>query len=404
MSNADLYNMTPPAYVMSAAEGEVSLDAEAARPEKTPSALASHPPSQPASQADTYSVRGDNHSIHDSLQPQDSLHLRHPEPPYAESSSSATPIELPADAPPVYFQELEIDAKKVHVRTCSILRDRPAIWSIKRRNIALSPLAATVLLKEGLVRKKDLELISQSAGMKRDPTDPLSAVAFGMYDTLGDILLGLVEGPVEAGRQTAQMVKQRDERRDEKKPVKASQHSARATVPHAAKQVAIGTGKGFGRMVGASFKAPMVFTHGLARGFHNVPKLYGDEVREYENVTDLRSGLSVSAKSFGHGITDGIGGFFIQPIKGAQQEGAKGFAKGFGKGLGGIVCKPAAGVVGLLGYSFAGVHKEIAQLKPHKNDTDKVFMEIGETELAQTTDEERLNIVKTWCMVSMRNC
>jgi hypothetical protein len=64
----------------------------------------------------------------------------------------------------------------------------------------------------------------------------------------------------------------------------------------AAGQVAKGTGKGLGRIVGAGFKAPMTFTHGLTRGFHNVPKLYGEEVREYENVVDIKSGLLVSAK------------------------------------------------------------------------------------------------------------
>ena len=64
----------------------------------------------------------------------------------------------------------------------------------------------------------------------------------------------------------------------------------------AAGQVAKGTGKGLGKIVGAGFKAPMTFTHGLTRGFHNVPKLYGEEVREYENVVDIKSGLTVSAK------------------------------------------------------------------------------------------------------------
>lgn len=77
---------------------------------------------------------------------------------------------------------------------------------------------------------------------------------------------------------------------------KRKEKSGLAAAPHAAKQVAVGTGKGLGRIVGAGLKAPMTFTHGLTRGFHNVPKLYGEEVREYENVVDLRSGLLVSAK------------------------------------------------------------------------------------------------------------
>jgi hypothetical protein len=68
--------------------------------------------------------------------------------------------------------------------------------------------------------------------------------------------------------------------------------------PSAVKEIALSTGKGLGRIVGAPLKAPMVFTHGVTRGFHNLPKLYGGEVREYENVTDLKSGLIVSGKVF----------------------------------------------------------------------------------------------------------
>lgn len=48
-------------------------------------------------------------------------------------------------------------------------------------------------------------------------------------------------------------------------------------------------------------------------------------------------------QGLGYGLYDGITGFFLQPVKGAQKEGPVGFLKGFGKGLGGIVCKPAAG-------------------------------------------------------------
>jgi len=41
----------------------------------------------------------------------------------------------------------------------------------------------------------------------------------------------------------------------------------------------------------------MDFTLGLARGFHNAPKLYGDDtVRPQEKVTDLQSGLKAAGK------------------------------------------------------------------------------------------------------------
>jgi hypothetical protein len=59
---------------------------------------------------------------------------------------------------------------------------------------------------------------------------------------------------------------------------------------------AVDTGKGLARIVGAGFKSPMDFSLNVAKGFHNVPKLYGGEVRQVDKVTDLKSGLSTAAK------------------------------------------------------------------------------------------------------------
>lgn len=60
---------------------------------------------------------------------------------------------------------------------------------------------------------------------------------------------------------------------------------------------AMHTGKGVSRMVGASLKSPMDFTLGLAQGFHNAPKLYGDDsVRQSEKITGFQSGLMAATK------------------------------------------------------------------------------------------------------------
>jgi hypothetical protein len=57
------------------------------------------------------------------------------------------------------------------------------------------------------------------------------------------------------------------------------------------------TGKGVSRIVGAGLKSPMDFALGIARGFHNAPKLYGDDtVRPQEKVTDFQSGLKAAGK------------------------------------------------------------------------------------------------------------
>lgn len=60
---------------------------------------------------------------------------------------------------------------------------------------------------------------------------------------------------------------------------------------------AVGAAKGAQRIVAAGMKSPMDFTLGIARGFHNAPKLYGDDtVRPQEKVTDFQSGLKAAGK------------------------------------------------------------------------------------------------------------
>ena len=68
-------------------------------------------------------------------------------------------------------------------------------------------------------------------------------------------------------------------------------------VPQISFDAALGAGKGVGRMVGAGLKSPMDFTLSLAKGFHNAPKLYGDEsVRKSERITDFQSGIRAAGK------------------------------------------------------------------------------------------------------------
>lgn len=80
-----------------------------------------------------------------------------------------------------------------------------------------------------------------------------------------------------------------------------SQHLHRSFTANQASQIsieaALGAGKGIGRIVGAGLKSPMDFTLSLARGFHNAPKLYGDEsVREADKITGIHSGLKAAGK------------------------------------------------------------------------------------------------------------
>ena len=78
---------------------------------------------------------------------------------------------------------------------------------------------------------------------------------------------------------------------------KSETHHHRSNSGQITLDAVVGAGKGIGRMAGAGAKSPMDFTLSIARGFHNAPKLYGDQsVRQTEKITDFQSGLKVAGK------------------------------------------------------------------------------------------------------------
>lgn len=86
---------------------------------------------------------------------------------------------------------------------------------------------------------------------------------------------------------------------------------------------------------GAIVKAPMDLSLAVAQGFHNAPRLYGDEtVRRPVRITGIRSGLVASRNEFFYGIYDGFTGVVTQPYHGAKERGVLGFVDGVGMGFG----------------------------------------------------------------------
>lgn len=59
---------------------------------------------------------------------------------------------------------------------------------------------------------------------------------------------------------------------------------------------AYGTGKGISKISGSLLKSPMDVLLGISKGFHNMPKLYGEEVRQTDRVTGIKSGFRVAGK------------------------------------------------------------------------------------------------------------
>jgi hypothetical protein len=173
--------------------------------------------------------------------------------------------------------------------------------------------------------------------------------------------------------------------------------------------------EGISRIAITALRPPMDFSMALARGFHNAPKIYGDDtVRPSTKVDDFKSGLSAAGKEFGFGWYDGLSGLVTQPIHGAKKHGAKGFLAGVGKGVSGLVLKPGAGktflvslvadtnlesaIFGLGGYTFKGVYREIQQ---HMGSTTHSYIissriTQGHEDFEASTEEERRQIIENY--------
>ena len=136
----------------------------------------------------------------------------------------------------------------------------------------------------------------------------------------------------------------------------SSQHPGQDLVQDLAED----TGQGFAQTGEALAKAPMDLSLAIAQGFHNAPRLYGDDtVRTPPRISGFHSGLRAAGSEFTFGIYDGVTGLVLQPYHGARKNGALGFAKGVGKGIGGFVLKDLAAIIGPFGYTLKGVHKEL---------------------------------------------
>ncbi|KAJ4300926.1 hypothetical protein N0V90_003015 [Kalmusia sp. IMI 367209] len=160
--------------------------------------------------------------------------------------------------------------------------------------------------------------------------------------------------------------------------------------------------KGAGRFVKAVVQAPVDLSVNFTRGFHNIPKLWGDDtVRPQERVSDFKSGVKAVGREFGFGWYDGLTGLVTQPWKGAQKEGASGFVKGVGKGIGGFLAMPGAAMLGILGHTMQGVSKEVQKLFGSNVHNYIVASRAaqGYEDWLQSSDAEKEDVIVRWRLI-----
>lgn len=85
-----------------------------------------------------------------------------------------------------------------HNIRCSICPDRVAVWRVRKTDIRLSALAATVLGNQGLLNFEDLKLYRVCEyDVDEGPPEPISGGAAALIGTLSEISAGVVDMPAE---------------------------------------------------------------------------------------------------------------------------------------------------------------------------------------------------------------
>ncbi|RPA95108.1 UDP-Glycosyltransferase/glycogen phosphorylase [Choiromyces venosus 120613-1] len=320
---------------------------------------------------------------------------------------------------------------------CMVDNTKIAAWRVKATDVLLSSYAASILVKNGKIEGgwNGLKLCRhKNWDTDVAPPEPISGAAGALIGTLGGMMMEVGDFPKGVFKQFR---KAKPENGSDLEAVSSppdslysgNEKAGRSDISFAASSttttesgkgsgkkltsskpgedenelmdldVAIGASKSVGRIVEVGLRSPMDFSLSLAQGFHNAPKLYGDNtVRPLEKVTGFHSGLKAAGKGLGLGLYDGVSGIFTQPIQGAREEGAAGFLKGFGKGIGGVVLKGGAAMWAVPGYTMKGIHREIQKLQV--SDVDKFIIgsriAIAEVEFQQSSPQLQQQIIGRW--------
>lgn len=150
------------------------------------------------------------------------------------------------------------------------------------------------------------------------PLDPFSSLMANTFGTMSQVMSGLADGPLEGYRQIGKAqagISDKRHKAQNGSPQSDSRQlsgeganpsSGNGSIPTSSSitlpanpygAVLMSSGRGLVRVAGAGLKTPATFIHGLTRGFHNMPLLYGDEtVRKEEKIDGLSSGLAAAGK------------------------------------------------------------------------------------------------------------
>ncbi|KAI9753342.1 MAG: hypothetical protein M4579_005200 [Chaenotheca gracillima] len=333
---------------------------------------------------------------------------------------------------------------------CTILEDRVAVWVYKNTNFRLSALAADILVDRKKLSWKNLKTIRHKDWTDFEgPGEPVTGGGAALVSSATSVARGFASVPVRWAKGAKKREKKDSKKKQKKqesqgksgkssKPptndhgdgqreldppttgiealdhAKGPEEQAQTRIPQlaeanqtieswddesdvpeeaidgVAREMVATVGKGLEQSGEALAKAPMNLSLAIAQGFHNAPRLYGDDtVRRPRRITGIQSGMRAAGSEFVLGVYDGVTGLVVHPYEGAREDGLIGLTKGVGKGVGGFVLKDLAALVGPFGLTLKGVHKQIQRDRASYNHIRRSRIIQGQREAKMLSPEER---------------
>ncbi|KAF5017963.1 hypothetical protein F66182_10072 [Fusarium sp. NRRL 66182] len=307
----------------------------------------------------------------------------------------------------------QLNLKSPSIMHCSLLKQNSAVWELKDTTVKLGALAADILVDNGLLTWKRLRLVRHVEWNDFEgPGEPVTGIAGSIAGTVGEAFHGVASVPYHWAKRTRSIRKRKSKKRSKKPsktngtvtrhnpadsddPVDAASLHTEATAEDTTDQYVGDVASGVERTATAIAKAPVDLSMALAQGFHNAPRLYGDDtVRRPIRVTGFHSGLRAARSEFVYGIYDGFTGVVRLPYRGAKEHGAIGFVKGTGMGLTGLVLKNLSAIVGPVGYTLKGVAKQAERSKTPQKFIRRARIVQGQREYKALPEDHRNQIEK----------
>ncbi|KAB2570879.1 Sterol 3-beta-glucosyltransferase UGT80A2 [Lasiodiplodia theobromae] len=236
---------------------------------------------------------------------------------------------------------------------CDILPDQPAVWSAKvgKSTVRLSKAAAEVVLSESVVKAKALRMHEiNPIYIETRRWDPITGGSSAILGTTADLtkaFTGTFYKPIqEYAKYHEEKVETKDPAAnkeldsngemiiDSKRSVESELSSSAAPDQKSRSlgtKMAASSAKSIGMFAPMAAKGMLVdIPLALTEGLRNLPRSFGDEVRDHEPITNWKSGAAVAGKTFVNGFAEGISDVVMKPYQGAVKEGSIGAVKGRG--------------------------------------------------------------------------